>query len=131
MSSYEIDEKLGFITPASELPLAPPNYETFAKAQLGGVKHDGGKPDLSLIPRHAAEAIARALMYGEGKYGRNNYLRGFKSYRLVAAALRHIFAWQSGEETDPESGLSHLDHAIACLAMLIQTVKIGTTEVVR
>mgnify|MGYP007111985039 FL=1 len=30
----------------------------------------------------------------------------------------HFTAWQSGELVDPETGESHLDHAICCLLFL-------------
>lgn len=93
---------------------------------MSGTKHDAGKPDLSLIPRPAAEALARALMFGAQKYGRYNYTQGFEASRLVAACLRHLLAWQDGEDCDTESGLSHLDHSIACLAMLLHCDSLGT-----
>lgn len=92
----------------------------------GGTKHDTGKPDLSLVPRVAVEEIAKALTYGEKKYERYNYLKGFNSNRLIAASLRHITAWQDGEEVDAESGLSHMAHALACLSMLLHCKSIGT-----
>lgn len=92
----------------------------------GGTKHDTGKPDLSLLPKPALEAMAEALMYGEKKYGRYNYTKGFDSHRLFAAIQRHLLAWQDGETNDPESGLSHLSHALASLAMLIHCKDLGT-----
>lgn len=84
-----------------------------------GLKHDSDKPDMSLFPRGAIEAGARAFMFGEKKYSRNNWRNGISKERLMAATLRHLFAWNDGELKDPESGLSHLDHAQASLAMLI------------
>lgn len=84
-----------------------------------GTKHDSGKPDLSLFPREAIEAGSRAFMFGEKKYARDNWRKGIGKERLVAATLRHLFAWKDGELSDPESNLSHLDHALASLAMLI------------
>jgi hypothetical protein len=89
------------------------------------VKHDSGKPDLSLVPKAFLDATARALMYGEKKYSRGNYRKGMDSHRLIAACLRHITAWQWSEDNDAESGLSHLDHAAACLAMLIDLRSMG------
>lgn len=83
-----------------------------------GTKYDGGKPDLSLLPKAGLEAAARAFMYGASKYSRNNYKKGMDWSRLVAAALRHLTAWNDGEVMDQESGLNHLDHALACLHML-------------
>lgn len=90
-------------------------------------KFDSDKPDLSLCPLPALELMARAFMYGEQKYQRHNYLEGgMKSSRLVAAAMRHILAWESGEDNDPESGVGHLGHALACIAMLGHQLQAGT-----
>ncbi len=83
------------------------------------LKYDNNKPDLSLIPREFSNELAKALMHGEKKYGRYNYRNGMDWHRLIAASLRHITAFNEGENTDPESGLSHLGHASACLAFLI------------
>lgn len=83
------------------------------------MKHDGEKLDLTLLPPEAAEGIARAMTHGMKKYGRGNYrLSGMAWLRLAAACLRHVFAWVGGEDNDPDSGLSHIDHAQASLAML-------------
>jgi hypothetical protein len=54
-------------------------------------------------------------MFGARKYSRDNWKNGFKVTRSCAAALRHIFQFLSGETLDPESGLSHLGHAVASL----------------
>lgn len=88
------------------------------KVEVGGKKYDGGKLDLTLVPLALEEACARALSFGAGKYGRNNYRGGIRYTRVLAACLRHLRAWNERRDTDPESGLSHLDHAVACLAML-------------
>lgn len=101
------------------------DYDCEDKKPMAAIKNDSEKPDLSLIPRPAMEAIARALMFGEKKYHRYNYLKGMEYHRLVAAAMRHLTAWQDGETLDPESGLSHLDHATASLAMLIDMIAKG------
>lgn len=85
-------------------------------------KHDTDKPRLDLIPRAALEAAGRALGNGAVKYGANNWRTCKEPERYVAATLRHIVAWNEGEATDPESGLSHLDHAAASLAILIGLV---------
>jgi hypothetical protein len=117
---YHIDEKTGAIDIGTvewmNAPLGP----------VGGTKHDSGKPDLSLVPFVAIAQIAQALMYGEKKYGRYNYLGGFNSNRLIAATLRHVHAWNSGEDTDPESGISHIAHALAGLSMLLDCQRVGT-----
>jgi hypothetical protein len=91
-------------------------------------KHDQDKIDLSLLPLPALELTAQALMYGEKKYGRNNFREGFDTNRLVAAALRHLFAWQNGRDLDEESGVSHLGHAIAAISMLVTNLADRTAK---
>jgi hypothetical protein len=81
----------------------------------GGVKHDQGKPDFTFISWEMLEAVAKVRAFGAKKYSRNNWKKGFKVTRSIAAALRHIYAFLRGENTDPESGESHLAHAICCL----------------
>src|ERR1700679_3975239 len=79
------------------------------------LKFDEGKPDLSQVSSELMEHLARVRMFGEKKYARNNWKKGFKVTRSLAAALRHIFATLRGELYDPESGLYHIAHAIASL----------------
>ena len=93
-----------------------------------GLKFDGTKPDLSLVPRSALEGMAKAFMVGEKKYGRNNFKQGMASHRYVAAAMRHITAWNDGEDLDPETGNHHMWHALASIAMLLECEKLGTLE---
>lgn len=94
----------------------------------GGTKHDSGKNRLELIPVEAIEQIGLAYTFGASKYDDNNWRGGFKWTRLVGALLRHTTAWLRGEDKDPESGLSHLSHAGACLTMLIAHEQIGYGE---
>lgn len=95
---------------------------------VSGIKHDADKTDLSLLPRVSLEQEARALQFGVQKYGRYNYVKGFESSRLIAACLRHVVAWQDGEDKDPESGVSHLGHAKACLSMLLHLEQLGNLQ---
>lgn len=88
------------------------------KTSNKGQKFDGGKPDLSIIPYEAMEGVSAALMYGEKKYGRFNYKNGIEYTRLISAALRHLYKFLQGVDIDDESGLNHIDHALANLAML-------------
>lgn len=84
----------------------------------GGVKHDTGKPPMSLLDRHALEDVARVLAFGANKYAAHNWRQGIAYSRLLDAALRHLFAFAAGEDTDPESGLPHLAHAGCCVMFL-------------
>lgn len=85
---------------------------------MSGIKHDQEKPDLSLVSPYAIEAIARVMSFGAKKYTRDNWRGGIVFSRLTAAALRHIMAYQKGEDLDPESKLSHISHALCCLMMI-------------
>jgi hypothetical protein len=89
-------------------------------------KNDKQKVDLSLLPRVFLLEVAKAFMVGEKKYGRYNYTKGLKNSQLIAAALRHITAYNEGEELDPEDGQHHLGAAGACIAMLLRQVELGT-----
>ena len=85
---------------------------------MHAVKHDHGKPPLSLLSRSFLTGVADVLAFGARKYDRHNWRQGMEYSRLADAALRHIVAWIDGEECDPESGLSHLHHAACCLMFL-------------
>lgn len=86
------------------------------------VKNDAGKPDFSHISYELMEAVARVREFGAKKYARNNWKLGFKYTRSIAACLRHIFAFLRGEDNDPESGLSHIAHAICNLEHLLYDI---------
>lgn len=91
---------------------------------LGSVKKDEGKYDPTMLTIEMIELVSKVRMFGAKKYARNNFkITGFKYTRSLAAALRHIFAYLSGEDNDPESGLSHLGHAICCLEHCIYDSK--------
>lgn len=85
------------------------------------------KPDLSLVTRAMAESIAAALQNGVVKYGRNNW-RSTPVRALVytAAAMRHLKAYEDGEDVAADSGVHHLDHAIASLAIMRDAAAFGT-----
>lgn len=113
------------VTEVMSDPLSHMKNHPEAKAD-GGTKHDNGKPDLSLVPYIAVSTEALALGFGEKKYGRYNYTQGFQVSRLTSAALRHLLAYNGGETYDPESGLHHIGHARANLAMLLHCEQLGT-----
>lgn len=83
------------------------------------MKFDDGKPPLGLLPREFLEETAGVLAFGANKYSANRWRQGMEWQRLLDAALRHVNAFNDGEDLDPESGLSHLAHASCCMAFLI------------
>lgn len=84
----------------------------------GGIKHDGEKARLDLLSPIALNRTAQVLTFGAKKYAAHNWRNGFNWSRLYGAALRHLLAHMNGEDKDPETGLSHLDHAACCIMFL-------------
>ncbi len=77
------------------------------------------KPNLALVPGAALIGIAMALEMGAAKYGPYNWRRDpIEAMTYIAAALRHLAAWTDGEDAATDSRLSHIDHAMASLAIL-------------
>lgn len=95
-------------------PLHPP-----AQPAASAVKYDDGKPRMDLLDSHAIEQMATVLGFGAQKYPAHNWRKGIHKSRLLAAALRHLFAYLRGEDLDPESGLSHVAHAMCCCMFLL------------
>ncbi len=82
------------------------------------------KTPMHLVPPPALSAMAEVFGLGAAKYGPYNWREHTVSSSVYqAAALRHLMAWWDGENTDPESGQSHLAHAMACLAIVIDAEK--------
>lgn len=81
-------------------------------------KHDADKPRPELLPADVLLSVSYTFAFGAKKYSDRNWEQGFAWSRLVGALFRHVYAWMGGERLDPESGRSHLDHALAMLLML-------------
>lgn len=74
------------------------------------------KSPMSVIPGNVLQEVGIALMEGARKYGRHNYrVAGVRASVYYDAAMRHLIAWWEGQDTDPDSGLSHITKAIAGL----------------
>ena len=86
---------------------------------MGAKKYDSGKLRMDLVPKEAVDALAEVLGFGAEKYGDHNWRNGLAHSRSYAALQRHLTAYWAGETFDPESGLSHLKHAIANLAFML------------
>lgn len=101
-----------------------PAFEPFVSVEdtpTIGRKHDSGKPLMGAVPPNALLAVARVLTFGAEKYGRDNWRQVESAEtRYLDAALRHINAYQRGEAADPESGESHLAHAVCSLMFMLE-----------
>lgn len=93
-----------------------------------GLKFDGGKPPVELLSSVAMIRTAKVLDFGRIKYDTHNWRKGMEWSRLLGAALRHLFAYLGGEDKDPETGLSHLDHAACCIMFLQEYEEKGIGE---
>ncbi|MBK6920582.1 MAG: hypothetical protein IPH07_24490 [Deltaproteobacteria bacterium] len=91
------------------------------------------KPRVDIVPPELMLAAGRGLGYGVQKHGQPPGADGYGTWRIAgteqaeplthyACLLRHLLLWRAGEKFDPESGLSHLDHAAAQLAILLDLV---------
>lgn len=87
-------------------------------ADLGGQKHDQDKLRYDLIPPEMLEEVALVLTYGAVKYSSRNWEKGMLWSRPFGALMRHMWAWWGGEDNDPETGYSHLSHALCCIVFL-------------
>jgi len=85
-----------------------------------GIKHDSEKPDMSLLSGIALLKVAQVMSFGKKKYSAHNWRGGFAWSRPLSACLRHVVAYIGGEDKDPETGLSHLAHAICCLMFILE-----------
>jgi Domain of unknown function (DUF5664) len=85
----------------------------------GGVKYDIGKLPWYLLPGDALEEVVKVLDFGARKYRERNWEVGMKWSRCFGACMRHMWAYWKGEDNDPETGLSHLAHAMCCVMFLL------------
>lgn len=84
------------------------------------------KLPLHLWPTTATAMGCLGLMDGALKYGRANWRSaGVRASIYFDAANRHLAAWFEGESADPDSGLPHLAHALACLAIIVDAEAAG------
>lgn len=88
-------------------------------------KFDNGKAPISLVDPDFITEVAHILAMGKEKYGAYNWALGTDWDRTYSALMRHMFAWWNGENTDEESGRTHLAHAACNLMFLMHWQKHG------
>ncbi len=93
---------------------APEYKDTNPKDAVGTAK-----VPFSTIPAQVMAEIGLAMLEGALKYGRHNYrAAGVRASVYYDAAMRHLAAWWEGQDFDPDSNLSHVTKALACLTVL-------------
>lgn len=90
------------------------------KTKNEALRFNAGKPDWSLVEFAGLEEMVRVLEMGAKKYSRGNWKngQGLSFNECMSSLLRHAHSWLAGEDTDPESKLSHIAH-IQCNAMFL------------
>lgn len=82
-----------------------------------------------LFPETATAQGCLAMLDGAYKHGRANYRAGgVRASIYYDAARRHLNAWFEGEADAEDSTVSHLGHALACIAILIDCEAAGVLE---
>lgn len=85
-----------------------------------GLKHDGGKSRLDIVPPELIEAVGAVMTHGLEKYGEGSY-RNVEPKRYRAALMRHICKWLKDPfGKDEDSGLPHLWHVACNVAFLLE-----------
>ena len=85
-------------------------------------KFDDGKPRMDIVLGiNGLDLVGQVFTHGAKKYGDFNWRRGDLAFRgrMLAACMRHLMRYATGEKLDKESGLPHLAHAISNLLMIL------------
>lgn len=101
------------------------------KADGGGLRFNGGKNQVDLIPPEWTLAVGEVMTKGALKYAPHNWERGMKWSIMVGCALRHLLRFVSGETYDSETGCHHLAHvAWNALALMSYDVRgVGENDI--
>jgi hypothetical protein len=77
------------------------------------------KAKVSVVPAGVIFEIGLGMTEGACKYGRHNYRGcGVTASVYYDASMGHLMDWWEGEDTDADSGLSHVTKALASLVVL-------------
>jgi hypothetical protein len=109
------------------ISVAGPNaFTAFLKPSNPKDLIGSGKLPLHLWPETATAVGCLGLLDGMLKYGRSNWRAvGVRASIYVDALRRHTNAYFEGEDNDPDSGLPHLSHMLACIAILVDSKAAG------
>jgi len=84
------------------------------------------KPSLTAIPPTALLHMGGAMSDGRTKYGLMNWREKKVSTSIyIDAAMRHMLAFWDGENTAKDSGVHHLGHVMACMAIILDAESVG------
>ena len=97
-----------------DAPATKRAYKTDFPAHSSGAKREKlNKGRYDYMPaRIVNEAYARVAAFGAEKYEPWNWAKGLPTSQIANSLQNHLWAYMEGENTDPESNLSHLDHLL-------------------
>ena len=105
--------------PKPGVTVDPPKNDP--KAAFGNAK-----PSVSCIPPVAIFAMGQAMQSGADKYGAFNWRSTTVNASVYYNAVqRHLMAWWDGQESDPDTAASHLGHAMAGMALILDGQSLG------
>mgnify|MGYP000673881705 FL=1 len=100
--------------PESEPEIESP-YKNCGNQEHKGLRFNSGKLRYDLLHPKALEGITKVLTKGANKYAPRNWELGMAWTDVIQSLERHLAAFKSGEDYDPETGELHMDH-IQCNA---------------
>lgn len=85
------------------------------------------KCPLHLVPPALSIGVAEALQDGATKYGAFNFRdSNIAANVYTGAILRHLYAYMDGEDLAEDSGIHHLKHVGACIALMLDSMACDT-----
>jgi hypothetical protein len=85
------------------------------------------KAPLKLVPPALVIGVAEAMANGAEKYGAYNFRDiPVEMMTYIEAALRHLFAFMDGQDNAEDTGIHHLKHAGASIAIVLDGIAMGT-----
>jgi len=88
-----------------------------------GERKNANKLRYELTPPYAQQEYVRVLTEGAKKYAPWNWLNGMTWSSVMASMKRHIAAFESGEDVDPETGCLHTAQIMCNAAFITQFYK--------
>lgn len=105
-----------------DLPFSKPVSDAANASK--GLRYNANKLPVELVPASLNMAVAAVLEAGARKYARRNWEKGINAEIIIGCLERHLLKYKSTvfSDLDPETGLPHLFHIAANVAMLIENM---------
>lgn len=103
-------------------------YNCVAEATETNPKKAWGalKAPMNATPNTALIELNAVMGGGAHKYGLFNFRDSdIDAMTYIGAIRRHFMLWEDGQDTDEESGRSHLAHIMACCALALDAQHTG------